>query len=237
MTSQAQVIDTAMVLAAGFGTRMGELTKDQPKPLIQVAGRALIDHSLDHCKAAGVHRAVVNLHYRGAQLKSHLNARNAPKIEYSEETEILETGGGVVQALPQLAAPQFYTINSDAIWTGASPLQALRSAWVPDTMSALLLLVPTKRALGYSRSGDFFVDPDHRVRRRGTASRAPNVFTGAQIITANAFDDAPAGAFSLNVIWDQLLAQGRLFAVVHQGDWVDVGSPIGLAAAEKALAC
>ncbi|MGB0504593.1 MAG: nucleotidyltransferase family protein [Pikeienuella sp.] len=224
-----------MVLAAGFGTRMGELTKDRPKPLIKVAGRALIDHSLDHCDAAGIQRAVVNLHYRGEQLMDHLSNRHSLKIEFSEETEILETGGGVVKALPQLNRQTFYTINSDAIWTGGSPLQTLQSTWEPEKMSALLLLVPTKRALGYTRAGDFFLDQDNRVRRRGEADSATYVFTGAQIITAQSFDAAPAGAFSLNVIWNQILAAGRLYGVVHDGDWVDVGSPVGLEAAERAL--
>lgn len=228
-------IDTAMVLAAGFGTRMGALTKNQPKPMIPVNGRPLIDHCLDQCVAAGVRRAVVNLHYRGEQVIDHLSSRNDLIIKFSEETEILETGGGVRRGLPQLSADHFYTVNSDAIWTGGSPLTKLLSAWAPDQMDALLLLVPAQRALGYTRAGDFFVEHDNRIQRRGAADRAPYVYTGAQIISASAFSDTPQGAFSLNVIWDKLLLQRRLFGVIHGGEWVDVGSPVGLEAAERAL--
>lgn len=225
----------AMVMSAGFGTRMGALTKDKPKPLIPVAGRALIDHALDHVAAAGITRAVVNLHYLGEQIRDHLAVRVAPVVTFSDEAEILETGGGIVQALPLLGTDPFVTVNADAIWTGPAPLPALIAAWDGAKMGALLHLVPREAAIGYTRAGDFFCDADGGLTRRGEAGSAPYVFTGAQIITPGAFAGAPEGAFSTNIIWDRLIAEGRLFGVVHSGAWVDVGTPEGLVLAEKAL--
>lgn len=225
---------TAMVLAAGFGTRMGALTANTPKPLLPVRGRPLIDHALERCAEGGAGRAVVNLHYLGSQIREHLTAYDGIKIEFSEETEILETGGGLVQAAPLLGDDPVYTINSDAIWTGAPPLPLLSAAWDPARMDALLLLVRRENALGYTRAGDFF-ENDGVIRRRGEAPEAPYVYSGAQIFAPTALKGAPAGAFSLNVIWDQLLESGRLFGIVYEGGWVDVGTPEGLALADEAL--
>lgn len=226
----------AMVLAAGFGTRMGALTGKTPKPLLRVAGRALIDHALDHLAAAGVARAVVNLHYRGAQIRAHLADRTAPEIVFSEEAEILETGGGAALALPLLGPDAFYTMNADAVWTGPAPLPALAAGWDGTRMAARLLLVPREAAIGHAGAGDFFMDETGKLTRRGSAPAAPYVFTGAQIISPEAFKDAPPGAFSTNLIWDRLIAEGRLFGAVHGGGWVDVGTPEGLRLAEDALA-
>lgn len=225
-----------MVLAAGRGTRMGALTATTPKPLLRVAGKALIDHALDHLVMAGATRAVVNLHYLGAQIRAHLGDRAAPRIVFSEEEDLLETGGGVVRALPLLGAGAFYTLNADAVWTGAEPLGALAAGWDGARMSALLHLVPRHDAIGYSRAGDFLIAADGRLTRRGAALFAPYVFTGAQIITPEAFAMAPSGVFSTNLIWDQLIDEGRLFGVIHDGAWVDVGTPEGLLLAEEALA-
>ena len=226
---------TAMVLAAGFGTRMGELTANTPKPLLPVRGRPLIDHVLERCVEGGAARAVVNLHYLGDQIRDHLADRQKPRIEFSEETEILETGGGLAKAAPLLGDDPVYTINSDAIWTGAMPLPQLAEAWDADRMDALLLLVRRENALGYTRAGDFFAD-NGVLRRRGDAPVAPFVYSGAQIFSPGALDGAPSGAFSLNIIWDQMLAKGRLFGVVYEGGWVDVGTPAGLTLANEALA-
>ncbi|WP_340107961.1 nucleotidyltransferase family protein [Pikeienuella sp. HZG-20] len=226
----------AMVLAAGFGTRMGALTAGTPKPLLRVAGRALIDHALDHLAAAGVARAVVNLHYLGAQIRRHLAGRTAPEVVFSEEAGILETGGGVALALPLLGPEPFYTMNSDAIWTGPAPLPALAAGWDGARMAARLLLVPRAAAIGHAGAGDFFMDEAGGLTRRGAAQTAPFVFTGAQIIAPGAFKDAPEGAFSTNLIWDRLIGEGRLFGVAHAGGWVDVGTPEGLRLAEEALA-
>ena len=224
---------TAMIMAAGFGTRMGALTADTPKPLLPVAGRALIDHALGYCTEAGVIRHVINLHYLGDQIRRHLAVRD--DVVFSEEAEILDTGGGVTQALPMLGDAPVYTLNSDAIFVGASALPVLANAWRPNEMDALLLMVRREAAIGYTRDGDFSLDGQRPVRRVKAAT-APYVYSGAQIIKPQAFSDAPKGAFSTNVIWDKLNAKGRLLAVVYDGAWVDVGTPDGLQLADEALA-
>ena len=230
-------IETAMVLAAGFGTRMRPLTEHCPKPLIEVAGRTMLDRALDRASAAGVRRAVVNLHYLGDMIRAHLAARQTPEIVFSEEMpEILETGGGIAQALPLLGDAPFYAINSDAVWAGGNPLSALADAWNPGRMDGLLLLVPRTKAIAHAGPGDFFRDAANAPARRGTAATAPFVYTGAQILRPDAFAGAPAGPFSVNLIWDRLLASGRLGATVFGGVWADVGTPQGLVEAEAALA-
>ncbi len=226
-------LDTAMIMAAGFGTRMGALTAATPKPLLPVAGKPLIDHALDYCAAAGVARHVINLHYLGDQIRDHLAARS--DIAFSEEAEILDTGGGETQALPLLGNDPFYTVNSDAIFVGPPPLAALAEAWRPSDMDALLLMVRREAAIGYTRAGDFSLDGGRPVRR-GDAASAPYVYAGAQIIKPGAFADAPNGAFSTNLIWDRLNEAGRLSAAVYDGGWVDVGTPEGLKLADEALA-
>lgn len=227
----------AIVLAAGFGTRMRPLTDDRPKALLEVGGRPLVDRAIDLCEAGGVRRVVVNLHYRAAQMRAHLEGRRRPEILFSDETgAILETGGGIAHALPLLRPGAFFALNADSIWTGPSPIPALVSAWRPLEMDALLLLVPRAAALGYARPGDFRLGEDLRPVRRGADETAPLVYSGAQIVKPSAFEEAPRGAFSMNVIWDRLLAAGRLGAVVHAGGWVDVGTPEGLALAQRAVA-
>jgi len=215
-----------MLFAAGFGTRMGALTADRPKPLVPVAGRALIDHAL--ALAGGVaSRIVVNTHYRGDQIAAHLAGR--PVTISHEDGVILETGGGLRAALPLLGPGPVATLNTDAVWTGPNPLETLASAWV-DGMGVLLLLAPVSRARGYRGAGDFALLPDGRIRRGG-----PMVYLGAQIIDPNGLEEVPARAFSLNLHWDRLIAEGRAFGVVHQGLWCDVGRPEGIAEAEAML--
>jgi MurNAc alpha-1-phosphate uridylyltransferase len=224
-----------MVLAAGLGTRMRPLTDDRPKALLTVAGRTLLDRAIDACVAGGAVRMVVNVHHFAPMMRAHLAARAAPPIAISDESDaLLETGGGVVRALPLLGPDPFFAVNADAIWTGPAPCARLAAAWEDDA-DALLLLVRRADAIAYGRAGDFDLGPDGRPRRR-TGETADFVYTGAQIIRPGAFVDAPAGAFSTNLIWDRLAAAGRLRAVVHHGGWVDVGTPAGLAAAEAALA-
>ncbi len=225
----------AILLSAGFGTRMGELTRECPKPLLPVAGQPLIDHGLDRLQAAGVGEVVVNLHYLGDMIRAHLASRATPRVTFSKEETLLDTGGGIVKALPLLGPEPFFAINSDSIWTGPDPLATLRTAWRPE-MGALLLLVRRENARAYTRAGDFLLGDGGRPVRRGTAPDAPYVYTGAQIIAPAAFDAAPDGPFSTNVIWDRLLSAGRLYAVVHEGGWVDVGTPAGLAEADRAVA-
>lgn len=228
--------DTAMVLAAGLGTRMKPLTNDCPKPLLKASGRTLVDRTLDAVEAIGVERAVVNLHYLPEMMRAHLGARPTPAIEFSDESGLLlETGGGVVKALPMLGRDPFVIINSDNIWLGDNPLHGLKGAWQPDIMDVLLLLVPVETAVGYTRSGDFSLDERNHLVRRGERKTAPLVFSGAQIIKPEVFMNAPEGAFSLNVIWDKLIARGRAFGIVHDHGWCDVGTPGGLNLAEVAL--
>ena len=228
--------NSAMVLAAGLGTRMRPLTNDRPKPLIEAAGRTLIDRSLDRVEEVGVNRAIVNLHYLPEMLRSHLSSRTAPAIEFSDETqELLETGGGIVRALPLLGADPFVVINSDNIWIGENALSPLTQAWRPEDMDVLLLLVPVENAVGYTRSGDFELDDEGRLIRRGEKPTASFVFSGAQVIKPEMFANAPNGPFSLNLIWDEVIASGRAYGVIHDGGWCDVGTPDGLRLAEAAV--
>lgn len=228
---------TAMVMAAGLGTRMGALTRDTAKPLLRAGGRALIDHALDRAEEAGVERAVVNLHWHAEALRAHLAARGRPEILVSDETaELLETGGGVAKALPLLGKDPVYVMNSDAVFGGPSPLPRLAGAWDGGRMDALLLLIPRAAARAYSRAGDFRLGPDGRPERRGAAAGAPWVYAGVQIVRPEVFAGVAEGPFSTNLVWDRLLAAGRLFAVTHPGPWVDVGTPEGLAEADALLA-
>lgn len=245
-------IPPAMIFAAGRGTRMGALTRDRPKPLIEVGGRALLDHALDLVRGVGAPRIVVNAHAHAAQVAAHL-ARVAPDVRVAEEPELLETGGGLKAAAGLLGASgssgsgssgpgpsgpsgPVFTLNADMIWRGPNPLAALAAAWEPGRMGALLALAPREAAIGHVGAGDFFLGPDGRLARRGAAAGAPFVYAGAEIIDMGALAGFPAGAFSLNVVWDRLLAEGRLFGMVWLGRWVDVGRPEGIALAEAELA-
>lgn len=227
---------TAMVLAAGLGTRMRPLTIDRPKPLIEASGRTLIDRTLDCIEEIGVTRAVVNLHYYPNMMRRYLAVRSTPEIMFSDESgELLETGGGIVRALPMLGDDPFIVINSDNIWLGERALAPLIDHWRPEEMDVLLLLVPVDTAVGYTRGGDFSLDEAGRLVRRGERPTAPLVFSGAQIMKPGVFEDAPEGPFSLNVIWDRVIATGRASGIVHTGGWCDVGSPGGLRLAEVAI--
>lgn len=224
--------DALMLFAAGFGTRMGALTATRPKPLIKVAGRALLDHALDLVQSAGVGRIAVNLHYLGDQIAAHL--ANRPDIALSWERErILETGGGLRHALPHLGEGPVFTLNSDAVWTGPNPLETLRSAWRPQ-MGALLLLAPPERLRGHSGLGDFLMDAEGRLSRcpKGASGL---VYLGAQIIVPGGLRDIPDPVFSLNLLWDRMIGEGRAFGVLHPGGWCDVGRPEGIAEAEAML--
>ena len=224
---------TAMILAAGLGTRMGALTADRPKPMLPVAGRPLIEHALDRAAEGGASRAVVNLHYFADQIRDRLARRTTPQIVFSDESDaLLETGGGLVRALPLLGPDPVFVLNSDAIWTGPAPLPALSRAWDGARMDALLLMVPVAQARAYSRAGDFFLDARMRPERRGDRPAAPFVYTGAQIIAPALIAGFEERRFSANEIWDRALSLGRLFAAVHAGGWVDVGTPEGLAEAD-----
>jgi MurNAc alpha-1-phosphate uridylyltransferase len=226
---------TAMVLAAGLGLRLRPLTLTLPKPLIEVGGRAAIDRTLDQLAEAGVRRAVVNVHHLAAMLRQHLKERVSPEIVISDESEFLaDTGGGVAKALALLGEDRFFVVNSDMIWRNRQRncLHSLAEFWDDARMDAALLMQPLERATAYGGAGDFDWAADGRLtRRRGNS--AALVFTGIQILHTRLFDGAPGGAFSLNQIYDRAAAAGRLFGLAHDGDWVDVGTPAGLAAAER----
>lgn len=230
---------TAMVMAAGLGKRMRPLTATRPKPLVEVAGKPLIDHVLDRLRAAGVEQVVVNVHYLADVLEAHLAARATDLgVTISDERSLLlETGGGLVQAAPMIDEETFLVVNSDNFWIDgpADSLRLLASQWREDEMDALLLLIPHARASNNNGVGDFHMDARGRLRRRGRGRVAPFVFTGIQIVSKRMLRDAPTGAFSTNFFWDRAIADGRCFGAVHQGLWFDVGTPPAIAATEAAL--
>jgi MurNAc alpha-1-phosphate uridylyltransferase len=228
-----------MVLAAGVGKRMRPLTATVPKPLIEVAGRALIDHGLDRLDRAGVETAVVNIHYLPRLLSAHLARRRRPEIAVSDESGgLLDTGGGILKALPLLGAEPFYLLNSDSFWIeGARPnLDWLAAGWDGAAMDALLLLAPTVRAIGYAGRGDFRMDPSGRLFRRKEREVVPFAYSGAAILHPRLFDNAPDGAFSLNLLFDRAIAADRLYGVRMDGTWLHVGTPDAIAEAELTIA-
>lgn len=232
-------IDTAMVMAAGLGTRMRPLTETCPKPLIRVGGRALIDHMLDALAAVGVETAVVNVHYLAPQMLAHLGPRTAPRIAISDErARLMETGGGLVQAAPLLGNAPIFVTNTDQVWVadGDDPLAAMLAAWESLRMDMLLLLARKDRTTGYDGAGDFFLAPDGRVGRRGAAAEAPYVYAGVQILHPRVLDGWACEPFSTNRFWDRALERARVFAVPLDGDWMHVGDPRGLEVAEARLA-
>jgi len=232
-------VTRAMIMGAGLGTRMRPLTDDRPKPMVTVAGRTLIDHAIDRLIAAGVTRVVVNLHYKAAMLQAHLSKRRDVEIVYSDETErLLDTGGGVVKAMPHFGGEPFFVINSDSIWVegGAPPLHAMQKLWDADRMDALLLLAEMETAMGYEGSGDFVLEPDGKVARAKGRIEQPYAYPGVQIVHPRLFDGAPTGAFSTNVIWDRAIAAGRLTGCVLDGVWIHVGTPEARGEAEEYLA-
>ena len=228
----------AMVLAAGLGARMRPLTDRMPKPLVAVAGRALIDHVLDRLADAGVERAVVNVHYLADQLERHLAARQKPKITISDERGLLlDTGGGVLKALPQLGDAPFFHVNSDTLWIdGGTPnLTRLAQSFDPAKMDAMLLLAPAKGSIGYAGSGDFSLHADGHLVARVTGTQAPLVYAGVAILAPALFQAAPEGAFSLTALFERAAAKGRLHGLRLEGRWMHVGSPDAIAAAETAI--
>jgi MurNAc alpha-1-phosphate uridylyltransferase len=237
----APVPKTAMVMAAGLGKRMRPLTVSRPKPLIEVAGKPLIDHVFDRLAAAGVERAVVNVHYLADQLEAHLRARvKGIELAISDERkQLLETGGGLVQARDLLGDQPFLCVNSDNLWVDG-PTDAIRllaSQWDDARMDALLLLVPLARATCHRGQGDFRLDAFGRITERRKPGRlAPFVFTGIQILSPRVIRDWPEGPFSTNLFWNRAMEAGRLWGAVHQGLWFDVGSPKAIRSTELALA-
>ncbi|MFZ0572523.1 MAG: nucleotidyltransferase family protein [Rhodomicrobium sp.] len=231
-------IKTAMVLAAGLGTRMRPLTDRVPKPLITLGGRLLLDHVLDRLAAAGVERAAVNVHHFADQIEAHLKTRAAPEIVISDEREaILETGGGVLKALPLFGGDPFMVHNSDSVWTEGtrSNLRLVMDAWQPERMSALLLLGRRDSSIGYEGRGDFSLDASGRLTRRRAGEEEPYVFAGVSILKPELFDGVTERAFSLNKIFDRAIAEHGLYGVTLDGTWMHVGTPQALIEAESHL--
>ena len=217
-----------MIFAAGFGRRMGALTKDKPKPLVPVKGRALIDYAVDIARESGAQTILVNLHYKPQMLADHL--RDAPVETRLELPDILETGGGLKAALPQLGAGPVVTINSDAIWQGENPIAALRARWQPERMEALLLCIERTRAHGHSGAGDFSLAENGCLQRGGNL-----VYTGVQIIKTEGLMAIEQRAFSLNLLWAQMIERQGVYGAVYRGNWCDVGHPEGLVCAQNML--
>jgi MurNAc alpha-1-phosphate uridylyltransferase len=228
----------AMVLAAGFGVRMRPLTDRMPKPLVPVAGRALLDHVLDKLGDAGVTEAVVNVHYLPDQIIDHVASRTHPRVTISDERdEVLGTGGGVVKALPLLGTAPFFHVNADALWIdGVRPnLARLAEAFEPSRMDILLLMAPTTSSIGYGGRGDYAMLADGALRKRREHQVVPFVYAGAAILSPSLFAGAPAGEFSLTKMFDRANEQERLFGLRLDGVWMHVGIPDAVHAAEEAF--
>lgn len=234
------VPDTAMVMAAGKGTRMMPLTADRPKPLIKVAGTTLLDHVLDQLRSAGVGKIVVNVHYLPDQIEAHLAAHAADfAVTVSDERELLrDTGGGLIQALPKIGADPFYCVNADNWWVdeGGNALIDMAEAWDAERMDVLMLVVPFDRAGNTQGLGDFDMDPDGRLSRGGPRRQRPYVWTGIQMMSKAVVCDPPQDVFSTNIFWDRAIAKGRCYGLVHDGQWYDVGYPAAIGMTEAALA-
>ena len=232
---------TAMVLAAGLGTRMRPLTNDRPKALVEVGGRALIDHVLDRLADAGVEKAVVNVHWFADRLESHLAARTRPAILISDErAELLETGGGLKKARPLLGDDPVFVANIDSVWidrakTPGGALGDLIRLWDPERMDAALLLARREGSIGFEGGGDFFLGDDGQLTFRGEAASAPYAYMGVHITRPGYADAGPDGPFSLSPLWRASAAAGRLYGCVLDGDWMHVGDPQGRDEAEARL--
>jgi MurNAc alpha-1-phosphate uridylyltransferase len=226
-----------MVLAAGLGTRLRPITRHKPKALVEVGSRSLIERTLDRLGEAGVETALVNLHHLGDMIERHLEMRTTPAIVYSREEALLDTGGGIAKALPRLGAEPFFAVNTDVMWLNGpfSALDRLAAAWDETRMDALLLMHSTVEAFGYTGVGDFCVEADGELTRRPEHEVAPYLFTGIQVLHPRLFDGVAVEPFSLNVLYDRAIAEGRLFGIVHDGAWFHIGTPLGLDQAEAFL--
>ena len=227
-----------MVLAAGYGHRLRPLTETCPKPLVAVAGKALIDYGFDRLRQAGVTKAAVNVHYLAEQIEAWALRQASPEIIISDErAELLDTGGGVAKALPLLGDDPFFVINSDSFWLdeGVPALDRLRAAWDDGAMDCLLLLCPLAQTVGYDGSGDFRRDADGRLSRKSAGSGEPLAYIGGYLVSPRLFEGAPEGRFSMNLLWDRTIENGRLFGLSHGGRWLHVGTPQAITLAERAL--
>lgn len=232
-------VNTAMIMAAGKGTRMMPLTADRPKPLIEVAGVALLDHVLEHLRDAGVGRVVINAHYRAEQVEQHMTENAADfDVTISDERDLLlDTGGGLVRALPLIVDDPFLSVNADNWWTneGGNAFLRLMRAWDSHSMDVLMLVVPFAMANNTQGQGDFDMDADGRLLRRQLGEQGAFVWTGIQMLSKRLIVEPPSDVFSTNIFWDRAISAGRCFGVVHKGLWFDVGYPAAIAATEQKL--
>jgi N-acetyl-alpha-D-muramate 1-phosphate uridylyltransferase len=232
-------ITHAMILAAGFGTRMRPLTLSTPKPLINVNGKALIDYGIDKLREARISNAVVNGHYLADQIENWSKSVGNPATVFSNERDaILDTGGGIARALPLLGANPFFVLNADCFWLDSEEpaLHRLEAAWNDADMDCILLLCDPKQTTGYDAKGDFVLGGDGRIIRRKTEEDAFGLaYIGAYLVHPRLFNDAPQGSFSMNKLWDNAMAQGRLFGLAHDGHWLHVGTVDAIAEAEDVL--
>lgn len=240
LAPEAAVPEVAMVMAAGLGKRMRPLTATRPKPLVEVAGKPLIDHCLERLQAAGVKKVVVNVHYLANALEAHLRNRfkDLEILISDERKQLLETGGGLVKALPMIDADPFLAVNSDNLWVDGpvDSMRLLAAAWDDARMDALLLLVPLASAHCHRGQGDFHMSATGKLRRRRKGSVAPFVYTGIQMLSKRLFEgELPEGPFSTNLLWDRAIEKGRLYGAVHQGLWFDIGAPPNIRKAEEIL--
>jgi N-acetyl-alpha-D-muramate 1-phosphate uridylyltransferase len=229
----------AMVLAAGLGQRMRPITDTLPKPLVRIGGKAMLDHALDRLAAIGVGHAVVNVHHLADQIERHLARRTRPAITISDERAmLLETGGGVTKALPHLGRDAFFHLNSDSLWVerGVSNLQLLAQAWEPARMDMLLMLADRSVAMGYDGAGDFLRAEDGALARRPAGGQVPHIYAGVAIMKPSLLDGAPTGKWSLNRLFDRLIAERRLYGQPMQGQWLHVGTPDAIPEADARLA-
>lgn len=229
----------AMILAAGKGMRMRPITETTPKPLVPVRGKPLVDYALDAAQEAGIERIVVNVHHLAEQMEGHLAGRSRPQIAISDERDcLLDSGGGVAKALPQLGDAPFYVLNADSFWVeGYRPnLVHLRDQWRSEAMDILLLVAGMANTVGYSGLGDFVMDADGRLRRRAERHVAPFVYAGAAIVHPRIFHDLPDGPFSLNLLFDRAIEAERMYGIRLDGLWLHVGTPEAIVEAEQAIA-
>jgi MurNAc alpha-1-phosphate uridylyltransferase len=234
-----QAVTAAMVLAAGLGVRMQPLTLTRPKPLVEAAGKALIDHGVEKLRAAGVKRAVVNAHYLPDQIEAWAKRQRGIEIVISDERrELLDTGGGIRNALPLLPATPFFVLNSDSFWRDGSipALERLRQRWDGEEMDCLLLLTPLARTVGYDGKGDFTMHAEGQLQRKSVSAGTAYAYSGAYLVKPEFFTGSPHGKFSMNQLWDRAISQGRLFGIEHDGLWLHVGTPEAIRLAEAALA-
>ncbi len=226
---------TAMIFAAGFGTRMRHLTQSTPKPLVSVMGKPMIDHSLAMLSDAGIKSVFINTHYLADQLEDHV--KNYPfATAIRENPDILETGGGLKNALPLIGTDPVFTLTCDAVWFGESPITELEKHWAPEQMDGLLMLIKKPNCIGYAGTGDFFLNPKNILQPKHKADAAPYVYSGVQIIKTDLLKTIPQNSFSIWRLWEKMLAQDRLFGTVYNGAWADVGHPEGIDLANRKAA-